>query len=512
MAEDPTIAAMRAEGTIILDDYLKTPKTRTGSVGEILSLFSELYNSPDPTVQIFMLFFLIFLGVPFIGGCVLLIMKFFKVDTVRPPRAFSWVPVVGTFIQYYMNPIEFIKRQFRNKGRVFLIDIVLTETVCAYGEESIVEVTDKKSPFSHSLYYADQLGTLMTKGYRLTIQKFMDLAQEHFKKIDSVGTTSADLKQFLTIKLEPYLNNPNMDLFAVSSSLYFNTMIRFCFGPKIAENCTDLVDELHQAELNAKFSLLKLLGNYGLPLGPNSQFTKLLITLGEIIEKEAKRRAKEGKEDDYLQTLLDSTEKEDRVFIASHIAHFILLSHSGSVASTAWTAYHLLKDEKLYKKVEKELKGNNFKTLSNCLVETSRRYGAMSLYGVFKDKVNMGGYDFKRNESLFVSPASVNLNPEFYDEPLEYDPERWGKKNPENSKKKGQLVTFNGTLYETNCEKFVNQLVANVFIPLLFDLGTKLTASQSEMTVYPDYFSTESNPWGKCSVSFVANPSTKKNQ
>ncbi|KAJ3319931.1 hypothetical protein HDV06_005830 [Boothiomyces sp. JEL0866] len=511
--EDPTLAAMRAEGTIILDDYLKTPKSRTGSFGEILTLFSDLYNTPDPTIQIFILFFVVFLGIPFVGGCILLIMKFFKVDTVRPPRAHSWVPIFGTFIQFSADPIGFLQRQFLKKGKVFLIDIVLTETVCAYGEESIVEASDKKSPFSHSLYYADQLGPLMTKGYRLKIQQFMDIAQEYFKKFDAVSSMSNELKQFLTIKLEPYLNNPSMDLFAVSSSLYFNTMIRFCFGPKVAENCTDLVDELHQAELNAKFSFLKLLGNYGLPLGPNSQFSGLLTMIGGIIEKEVKRRAKEGKEDDYLQTLLDSNiDKEDRIFVASHIAHFILLSHSGVVSTVGWTSYHLLKDDKLYKKVEKELKANIYKTLTNCIVETSRRYGAMNLYGVFKDKATMGGFDFKRNESLFVSPASVNLNEEYYDEPLEYDPDRWSKKNPENSKKKGQLVTFNGTLYETHCEKFVNQLATHIFIPLLFDLGTKLTTTQAEEDVRPNYFSTESNPWSKCAVSFVANPQTKKNQ
>ncbi|MGB5813500.1 MAG: cytochrome P450 [Polyangiales bacterium] len=64
--------------------------------------------------------------------------------------------------------------------------------------------------------------------------------------------------------------------------------------------------------------------------------------------------------------------------------------------------------------------------LSMCVKESLRRLPAVWIYGreALQD-LRMGDYDFPKGAVLAISPLALGRNPRYFDNPLEYRPERW---------------------------------------------------------------------------------------
>jgi hypothetical protein len=94
---------------VLLDDLVQKP-TRSGSPGEIMTLFFELYHSDDPFLQMFILFVFVFIGIPFIGGCLVLLWNF----TAEDKNRFVWFQVCVLYIYFRFLLYCFYSGQFEH--------------------------------------------------------------------------------------------------------------------------------------------------------------------------------------------------------------------------------------------------------------------------------------------------------------------------------------------------------------------------------------------------------------
>ncbi|KAI8893239.1 cytochrome P450 [Globomyces pollinis-pini] len=483
---------------------------QTASVQELFEVFIELWNHPDPTIQLALIFFGIFLGIPFIGGCFIIIYNWTKVDGDRPPKAVSYIPFIGVFWEYSREPVEFLRKQFNRRGPVFYVDTIARESLVLTGEDHITDCSHpKQQSTSHLLYMGDQMGSLFNKTYRQKLPSFLKIASEFFQSSQFIEVNRQGLNEFLEARLGSHLGSKSIDLFSISSGIYLNSMIYLFFGKKIAEEFgSDLVDEFHTGQLNLKFSLSRLVASYGIPIGPESQFDKFAKSLEKIASDELERRLEEKSNivyTDYLQYAIDKKlSKVDRDVFWSHLAHMILSAHANTTASIAFTTYHLARDKKLKKKAF-----TNPIIMNACLTETSRRYSSISVPRTILGETEMHGYKLTPNSTIFGAPAVTLLDEKLYDSPLEYNPDRWIKKNVETFKKRGKLLTFNGYYFDIPFESFFTQLTQEIAIPLLFAYDVHLNSTND---LFINYWATVCTPWSSCMVSFGTEDDEKKVQ
>lgn len=124
-----------------------------------------------------------------------------------------------------------------------------------------------------------------------------------------------------------------------------------------------------------------------------------------------KRTVGDQSKPDYLQKLVDMKRSgPHRENIWSHISHLILAHHGPSVALIGFTFYNLLKNSELSKRVVDEFGALKGSTLTNCMLETSRLYGAANVTRTVVGETELLGFTFQPGTTLFVSPASVQLD------------------------------------------------------------------------------------------------------
>lgn len=157
--------------------------------------------------------------------------------------------------------------------------------------------------------------------------------------------------------------------------------------------------------------------------------------LGEVIE-EHRRHPREDLVTGYLEAT-DAKEITARE-VRDGLMTTFLAGHETTGTSLAWTLYKLATTPAIRRTLEAELDsvlGGRPATLEDLpklnytrmVVEESLRvYPPIWLYprGATKD-LELGGYHIPAGSSLFISPYAVHRNPEIWDNPEAFDPERF---------------------------------------------------------------------------------------
>ncbi len=184
------------------------------------------------------------------------------------------------FFNLTQNPINFIKRQVKLKGNIFTIDTVLRESVFVTNNIHI-ESNDL-------LYLGDQMGDIFQKEYKIKMFWFMNLANETFGNVDFFKQNQKGLEEYLKNNLK--MENVD-DIFEICSAFYLHSLLYLCLGERVfLENGFEIIQSFHQAQGCMNFSILKLIGSYGFPIGPSNTLNKFAILIKNIINKEIDAR------------------------------------------------------------------------------------------------------------------------------------------------------------------------------------------------------------------------------
>ncbi|MFO0599985.1 MAG: cytochrome P450 [Myxococcaceae bacterium] len=185
------------------------------------------------------------------------------------------------------------------------------------------------------------------------------------------------------------------------------------------------------------------------PTARNRRFDKALAELDRVVlDIIAQRRKGGGPKDDLLAMLMETTDPEtgermDDAQLRDEVMTIFLAGHETTANNLAWTMVLLGKSPEVERKVVAEsqavLNGeragmehlHRLPYAMNVVKESLRLYPPVWSLGrrVLEDDV-VDGYLLPKDGLVFISPWAIHRLPEFWPDPLAFDPDRWLTEDP----------------------------------------------------------------------------------
>lgn len=288
------------------------------TLGDVLNAFLDIYNTPDPGVQLFVLFVLVFIGIPTVGGVLILLYNNFIACEKRPTRAFSWIPFIGTSLFYHQDPLQFLQQQAKIVGPIITVDSLKEEFVYFLEPDMLGELAQSQD-VSHARYIEMRMDKLYQKGYNYSE---FQLAFETFWTSSSFEANKlaiADAMEDLVMKAS---ESPEKELFQLSADMSTAAFIILCFGEEFyKQNGEKMQKVLIACEYHMNLSINVFLRGMGVPsflsFNSSSAADKMKAWTTEEL-------AKDQVETHYLGYLKKNIPLASHDFICSHVCHVII--------------------------------------------------------------------------------------------------------------------------------------------------------------------------------------------
>lgn len=171
----------------------------------------------------------------------------------------------------------------------------------------------------------------------------------------------------------------------------------------------------------------------------DQQFARALKDLDDEIKKIIEREKNKKREGtgNFIHILLDSKEQFSEEKILSQVKTMVFAGHETSANVIAWGFYFLTLYPKWQEKIHQELQDKKFKIESeddvralvhvNLFVQEVLRMRppAWSFGRVALERDKIHGEDIYPGDLISISPYLIHHHPDYWDEPMEFKPERF---------------------------------------------------------------------------------------
>lgn len=381
------------------------------------------------------------------------------------------IPSVSAFqflvhsMQILKNPLSFHHKNFEAKGDTFRLKLGFGKSVIFSRDAGLAQYAlqknhrnFKKSPIqTRDLVKYVGHGLLTSEGEFW--QKQRKLIQPAFHKkqlINLLETIQAAIKTELS-KIEI---GELKDIFPVFNNLAFQTVVKSLFSSAVdqkdisrLQDITEsaqkmLVKELRQPYLGWWFTL-------------SGQIRKHMLEANEarsILRKLVDKRRQSGKrQNDLLDMLLDARYEDGSAMADEQLIDEILIlftaGHETTSNALTFTCELLARNLQIQDRIYAEIveaKDNSeslMDFIKNCSFTKNVIEESLRLYppAYFIDRVNIekdefGGMTIPKDSNLLFSLLEIHTNPKYWDNPLEFKPERFSEASI--SKFSGQYFPF----------------------------------------------------------------------
>jgi cytochrome P450 len=184
------------------------------------------------------------------------------------------------------------------------------------------------------------------------------------------------------------------------------------------------------------------------PLPMNRKLTKSLKPLKQLMQAHIETRRKEtGTQPDLLHYLINSQDEETGGLlgdeaICEQMLTFLFAGHETTATTLTWAFYLLAKNPDCYDQLQAELHsvlGDKTPQLSDLkqlpytlqvIKESLRLYPPAYAFGrTAKADIPLGNYQIKKGQVVLVSPYIVHRRADYYQDPLQFNPDRFSPEN-----------------------------------------------------------------------------------
>ena len=194
------------------------------------------------------------------------------------------------------------------------------------------------------------------------------------------------------------------------------------------------------------------------PSERNKRMVRALDAMDGVIERLVSARRKDRKDrGDLMSHIVFATDEKGSMSdkqMRDELMTLIFAGHETTAHTLTWAWYLLATNRDKLQKAQREIDENIGKRsigvddlrklpyLEMCLKESLRRLPAVWIYAREAQRdLRLGDYFFPKGAILAVSPLAIGRNPSYFDQPLEYRPERWTREL-ERQLPKGAYVPF----------------------------------------------------------------------
>ena len=194
------------------------------------------------------------------------------------------------------------------------------------------------------------------------------------------------------------------------------------------------------------------------PSERNKRMVRALDAMDGVIERLVSARRKDRKDQgDLMSHIVFATDEKGSMSdkqMRDELMTLVFAGHETTAQTLTWAWYLLATNRDKLKKARREIDETigdrpivvddlqKLPYLEMCLKESLRRLPAVWIYArEAQMDLRLGDYFFPKGAILAVSPLATGRNPKYFDEPLEYRPERWTREF-ERQLPKGAYVPF----------------------------------------------------------------------
>ncbi|XP_022030307.1 flavonoid 3',5'-hydroxylase 1 [Helianthus annuus] len=218
-------------------------------------------------------------------------------------------------------------------------------------------------------------------------------------------------------------------------------------GAELQMITSNIVKILGQPNLSDFFPSLARFDLQGVERNMKKQLEKLEQIFASIIEDRIKSNSKmsddgigdEGKKD-FLQILLDLKDQQDlnNTQVKALLLDASILGTAGMASLIEWTMANIMRNHEVMKRVQEELvkivgPNNmveeshlpNLQYLGATIKETFRLHSVALLPRVPRKDCVVGGYAIPKDSLVHLNVFSIQRNPRYWDNPMEFNPDRF---------------------------------------------------------------------------------------
>eukprot|EP00062_Callorhinchus_milii_P012507 gi/632959628/ref/XP_007895734.1/ PREDICTED: lanosterol 14-alpha demethylase [Callorhinchus milii] len=418
-------------------------------------------------------------------------------DGKYPPYIHSNIPFLGHAISFGKSPIEFLENAYNKYGPVFSFTMVGSTFTYLLGSDAATLLFNSKNEELNAEDVYSRLTTpVFGKGVAYDVPNTVFLEQ---KKMLKTGLNIAQFKQHVTMIEEEthdyfkrWGESGIKNLFEAVSELIILTASRCLHGKEIRNLLNEKVAQLY-ADLDGGFTHAAWLLPGWLPLPSFRRRDKAHREIKNIFYKVIQKRRESGeRDDDMLQTLLDSTYKDGSPLtddeIAGMLIGLLLAGQHTSSTTSAWLGFFLAKDKVLQDRCYAEQKAvcgedlaalqydqlKDISLLDRCLKETLRlRPPIMTMMRMARTPQTVAGYTIPPGHQVCVSPTVNHTLHDTWSERFDFNPDRYLQDNPA-AVQKFAYVPFGAGRHRCIGENFAYVQIKTIWSTLLrlyqFDL------------------------------------------
>lgn len=305
------------------------------------------------------------------------------------------------------------------------------------------------------------------------------------------------------------------------SELIILTASRALMGEEVRENLFEEVSRLY-AQLDEGLTAISFFLPY-LPIPAHKRRDQAREEMVKLFSKVIQKRREEGRRgDDMLQVFMDGEYKDGRKFTDNEVTGLLIAllfagQHTSSVSSS-WTGLLVLNEKEKYwprlkaenEQVLKESGGKvtfdallKMELLGSCIREAIRMYPPLIflMRKVKKDlyyKSDKRTFKIPKGDIAFVSPAAGMRQPESFENPDKYDPDRFMPGREEDKKQSYAWVGFGGGRHGCMGEMYAYLQIKIIWTVLLRDFDMDLVGDLP----LPNYEALVVGPSSPCDVTY----------
>ncbi|KAJ3124585.1 hypothetical protein HK098_000981 [Nowakowskiella sp. JEL0407] len=410
------------------------------------------------------------------------------------PQAHGFLPIIGAPIEFGIDALSFVQKKKKELGDVFLVDLLAIRFHFCLGPKYVG--TFYKQPTNELDFLAgaedvmpEFIGPHRANGAMYEVHPLILKAFSQKDRLDKAYDLVVEECDKAFARWEKM---DHFDIYDECSTLVIAATLRFIIGDETNEKYGfELAEIIAQMEKDVVHPLtMSLRGR--LPFGPYHNMINARNKISDRISSVCEERLKSDRLRDLsiLQFVIDEVGHKYPLETFSYFAVGIMMAARTNTAGVmAWTLAHFASDEKLQQQVVDEMAQNSclddttFSThekkypieklnfLDSCMKETVRMY---SNFLQFRRVMLKDGYEVAPGkvvpygELLCISPAEIHHDPQYFEDPWVYKPERWLEPDYFASRNRDTIFTMWGFLrHRCYGEKFANLFDKVMWVRLL---------------------------------------------
>ncbi len=408
-----------------------------------------------------------------------------------PPMVSGRLPILGHAIEFMQDPHKVIRRGYEEHGLIFSMDLGAKKAVVMLG------------PDYHQFFFKETDGIFsMRQGYETLLKMFdsrlftfahLTESQEQMKVILPLLKNNDRFIDLMLQETDDFMSNTlgdegEIDLIDALGPLVMHIGAHAFFGEDFRYKLGDEYFHIYREFSEGADVVLPS----WLPLPKFIKSRKAKVKVEDMIYRFMQQRRQHPMEPkDLFQELIESTYYGDRPVPDDLLISMLLFipwaAHETTVGHSAWTLIDILQNEDYLAKVRADIDAvlatdktyssaqlKQLKTLDWATLESERKHPVahVIMRGVRDDMV-FDGFEVKEGTMVFIAPETAHNIPEVFQNPEQYDPERFSPERAEGSKK-FSLVGFGGGVHRCAGVNFAKMEIKIIVAKLLQNYDIEL--------------------------------------